>query len=101
MNTDNIFSPNYTPGEISRIKFYYNRFVLLYNEQRVDKDIDEFKFMRVLNVEISSFAARWPDEKHLNDEAVARFIKAIEELREKDRKAKGIKSYGPTNTPPR
>ncbi len=91
----------WTKIEITRIKYYYNQFVELYNEHRADNDIDEIKFMRILNVQIASFQARWPSEKELNDEAVERFIKNLKEAREKQRKEKGIKRYGPRSSPPR
>ena len=86
---------------MARIKFYHDRFVVLYNEHRLAEDIDELKFMRILNVEIASFQARWPSEKELNDEAVARFIQNLNQARAKARKKKKIKRYGPKNTPPR
>lgn len=101
MNRENILRATYTPGELSRIRFYYNQFVTLYNLHRVDKHIDELKFMRILNVEIMSFKARWPDEGFLSNEAAARFRRALKEARELQRKQKGIKSYGPRSTPPR
>ncbi len=91
----------WTKIEMTRIKFYYNKFVELYNKHRAEDDIDEIKFMRIMNVNVSSFQARWPNEKELHDEAVDRIVKAMAELREKDRAKKGIKGYGPRSSPPR
>jgi len=70
-----------TPGEISRIKHYYNRFVILYNDVKCKEDIDAHKFCRMLNVEIGSFHASHPDECELIDQAVQMFKVAMEQLR--------------------